>query len=82
MVETSLHSSLWFINLKQLKLQLSEDTGAASGSVGEISPVHVQNIVTQPVTCNIRSKVRDREIFLCISPGCALELHALIQVMW
>ena len=39
-----------FINLKQLKLQLSEDTGAASGSIGEVSPVHVQNIVTQPVT--------------------------------
>ena len=45
-----------FINLKQLKLQLSEDTGAASGSVGEVSPVHVQNIVTQPVTWNNRSK--------------------------
>ena len=43
-------SYLWFINLKQLKLQLSEDTGAASGSAGEVSPVHVQNIVTQPVT--------------------------------
>ena len=72
-------SSLWFINLKQLKLQLSEDTGAASGSVGEVSPVHVQNIVTQPVTCNVRSKLMEQ--FLCISPGCALELSALIHVL-
>ena len=48
-----------FINLKQLKLQLSEDTGAASGSVGKVSPVHVQNIVTQPVTCNIKGKVHN-----------------------
>ena len=73
-------SYLWFINLKQLKLQLSEDTGAASGSAGEVSPVHVQNIVTQPVTCNIRSKVMEQSI-VCISPGCALGLSALIHVL-